>query len=89
VCGSADRRVLRRHRLGVLCANHAAVAGRRRLSVAELAAECYPAADRRSGERRRGDRRSHSERRRRVEVEWLLEGDRRRAPRRDTDPPYV
>jgi len=45
VCRTADKRVLRWHRLAggalvVLCANHAAIAGRRELPIEELRAEC-------------------------------------------------
>lgn len=68
VCGIADLRVLRRHKLRdgfvVLCANHAAIAGRRSLTLTELRGECAPPGDRRAGaERRQADRR-HVERRR-------------------------
>jgi len=60
--------VLRRHKLRdgfvVLCANHAAIAGRRTLSLTELRGECVPPGDRRGGiERRQTDRR-HTDRRR-------------------------
>jgi hypothetical protein len=76
VCGEADRRVLRRHKLAdvdtVLCANHAAIAGRRVLTAAELAAECFPAGDRRQTGRRSGDRRAVSARRERDGDAWLL-----------------
>lgn len=45
VCRTADKRVLRWHRLAggvwvVLCANHSAIAGRRPLELDELRAEC-------------------------------------------------
>jgi hypothetical protein len=44
VCGVADRRMLRARRLSegwrLLCANHAAVLGRRWLRVEDLVAEC-------------------------------------------------
>jgi hypothetical protein len=40
VCGTSDLRVLVRHRLGSLCANHAAVAGRREIGIDELRREC-------------------------------------------------
>ena len=44
VCSTADKRVLRWHRLAggfaVLCANHAAIAGRRALELDALRAEC-------------------------------------------------
>jgi hypothetical protein len=68
VCGIADVRVLRRHRLKdgivVLCANHAAIAGRRSITLTDLRTECAPAGDRRTGtERRRTDRRSTDRRR--------------------------
>lgn len=57
VCGIGDLRVLRRHALRsgvvVLCANHAAMAGRRSLTLTELRGECCPLGDRRSGEERR------------------------------------
>ena len=53
VCGIADLRVLRRHKLRdgfvVLCANHAAIAGRRSLTLTDLCAECAPPGDRRAG----------------------------------------
>lgn len=42
VCGMSDVRVLVRHRLGTLCANHAAVAGRREMAIEELRRECSP-----------------------------------------------
>lgn len=91
VCGLEDVRMLRRQTLGdgmaVLCANHAAVAGRRPITLAELAAECFAPADRRAADRRTGDRRDSRERRREIEVEWLLEGDRRQSGRRAADPP--
>lgn len=79
VCRCADVRVLRRHQLAdgwtVLCANHAAIAGRRAITLAELVVE--------SGDRRRGDRRTHRERRQRVVVEWLApDVDRRVGDRR-------
>jgi hypothetical protein len=68
VCGIADVRVLRRHKLRdgfvVLCANHAAIAGRRSIGITELRAECAPTGDRRTGtERREKDRRSVERRR--------------------------
>lgn len=68
VCSIADLRVLRRHKLRdgfvVLCANHAAIAGRRALTLTELRGECAPPGDRRAGaERRQADRR-HVDRRR-------------------------
>ena len=54
VCGIADLRVLRRHKLRdgfvVLCANHAAIAGRRTLTLTELRGECAPPGDRRAGQ---------------------------------------
>ena len=89
VCGLADKRMVRRHKLAdgwtVLCANHAAVAGRRPLKLEQLQAELAPSpGDRRQGtERRTADRRGHSERRVAVAVdEWLLEQDRRQDERR-------
>lgn len=94
MCAVADRRVLRRHRLAeglvTLCANHAAVAGRRPLTVEQLRAECYPLGDRRgSSERRSADRRVPGERRLRVDLAHLL-GDQvelRLTSRRTTDAP--
>jgi hypothetical protein len=68
VCGIADLRVLRRHKLRdgfvVLCANHAAIAGRRSLTLTDLCAECAPPGDRRAGAERRTSDRRHTERRR-------------------------
>ncbi|MCC6665668.1 MAG: hypothetical protein IT375_18075 [Polyangiaceae bacterium] len=68
VCGIADLRVLRRHKLRdgfvVLCANHAAIAGRRTLTLTELRGECAPPGDRRAGAERRQSDRRHVERRR-------------------------
>lgn len=68
VCGIADLRVLRRHKLRdgfvVLCANHAAIAGRRTLTLTELRGECAPPGDRRAGAERRTVERRHVERRR-------------------------
>jgi hypothetical protein len=68
VCGIADVRVLRRHRLRdglvVLCANHAAIAGRRSIGLTELRGECAPHGDRRGGVERRQAERRHVERRR-------------------------
>lgn len=56
VCGEADPRVLKRHRLAEgmlsLCANHSAVAGRRPITLAELMSETTTAGDRRGPERR-------------------------------------
>jgi hypothetical protein len=86
ICPQRDRRVLRRHKLAggmhTLCANHAAIAGRRPLTLAELEAECFPAGDRRSTDRRAGDRRTTSPRRVRVVLERLMDGDRREGDRR-------
>lgn len=87
VCGVADRRVLRRQAFRdgplVLCANHAAIAGRRRLSCAEFLEEMEASGDRRGlRERRLGvERRTDDDRRAFVEpVEFdAREGDRRRA----------
>jgi len=79
--------VLRLHRLDparrpvTLCANCQAVAGRRVLTVLELARELRPPGDRRGEPRRRGDRREPRDRRARVEVGHLLT-DRRSADRR-------
>lgn len=91
VCATADRRVLRRHQLvdgwTVLCANHAAVAGRRSISLLELRAEVSPEGDRRAADRRREDRRSPAQpRRARVDVDrLLLESERREVGRRGAD----
>jgi hypothetical protein len=86
VCGLDDKRMLRRHRLAgglvVLCANDAAVAGRRRLSLEELHAERFPAGDRRSGDRRRAPRRGLVERREGWDPAWELDADRRKDRRR-------
>jgi hypothetical protein len=94
VCGNRDLRVLRRHKVAqgpdeprvfmfvVLCANDAAIAGRRLLTLDELRAEVFPPEDRRRGDRRRGPRRAPRERRVRVDVERLIEGDRREGSRR-------
>ncbi len=88
ICGLEDKRLLRRHQLAdglvVLCANHAALAGRRQLSLDELAAECHPPGDRRSADRRRGDRRNHIERRQHWDAGWTLQ-DRRQHGRRAAD----
>jgi hypothetical protein len=48
----SDVRVLVRHRLGTLCANHAAVAGRREMGLEELRRECLGSDRRLSGDRR-------------------------------------
>jgi hypothetical protein len=81
--------VLRRHALAgvrvTLCANHAAVAGRRTLTLDELCAECFRPGDRRAEDRRAGDRRATTPRRDRVVVEVLVDGDRREASRRLDD----
>jgi len=87
VCGTTDARVLRRHRLAdglaTLCANDAAIAGRRPLTVAELRAEVFPAGDRRQGDRRRADRRNFGDdRRQRFDAARLLDGDTRQGDRR-------
>jgi hypothetical protein len=81
VCGIADARVLRRHRLKdglvVLCANHAAIAGRRGMTLTELRGECCPPGDRRAGsERRQNDRRTTTRRGKRASVG--TNGERRR-----------
>jgi hypothetical protein len=61
VCGTGDVRVLRLLRLvdGAVtaCANDAAIAGRRALTLAELRAERYPEGDRRADDRRLTNRR--------------------------------
>lgn len=86
VCAVGDPRVLRRHKLALgfetLCANHSAIAGRRRITLGELRAECFPSGDRRRTDRRHADRRGGPERRTRVDVERLLEGDSRKGGRR-------
>lgn len=93
-CGLEDRRVLRRHRLAdglaTLCANHAAIAGRRTLTLEALRAECYPPGDRRQGEQRRADRRAVGDRRTAPTVEQLLAvaDERRHAGRRAADAPF-
>lgn len=71
VCGARDPRVLRRVRLAdgsaaVLCANEAAILGRRALTLTELRAEVGPVV---------GDRRGGADRRR---VPVWVEQDRRR-----------
>lgn len=43
-CGCADGRVLKRHRLGTLCANCATIVGRRAVTLDELRAEVEPRA---------------------------------------------
>jgi hypothetical protein len=72
VCGINDVRVLRRHKLRdgfvVLCANHAAIAGRRSMTLTELRGECSPPGDRRSGTERRNADRRHTDRRRQTEA---------------------
>jgi hypothetical protein len=79
--------VLRRHVLAAsrstLCANHAAIAGRRKITLTELRAECYPPGDRRARERRKADRRTPSERRERQNVDALLGSERRGTRRRN------
>jgi hypothetical protein len=81
VCGTRDRRVLRRHKLAsgleTLCANDAAIAGRRVLTLAALRAERFPDGDRRGTDQRTGDRRTYAERRARLELAWIADGDRR------------
>ena len=80
--------MLRRHKLTdgavVLCANHAAVAGRRKLALAELKAECLPAEqDRRKVlDRRRSDRRQPADRRQSWDAAWELDQDQRQRDRR-------
>ena len=88
MCGIADRRLLRRHKLAegwaVLCANHAAIAGRRVLSLDALRAEVFPDGDRRQEERRAAGRRAPVARRQRVDV--TLSDDSRGLPgRRSSD----
>jgi hypothetical protein len=91
VCGLSDRRVLRRHVLTdgpvTLCANDAAIAGRRALSLEELELEVYPAGDRRGANRRQADRRAPATDRRTVlDVARLVaDADRRGAGRRASD----
>lgn len=86
ICHLRDQRVLRRVKLAAststLCANHAAIAGRRAITLTALRAECFPAGDRRQADRRTGDRRAPLERRRRVDVNKLLEEERRGKARR-------
>lgn len=86
VCGTGDRRVLRRHLLSggpvTLCANDSAIAGRRPLSLDQLRAEVRAPSDRRGQDRRRGDRRVPIVRRARVEVDGLLDDRRRIVDRR-------
>jgi hypothetical protein len=76
VCGIADRRVLRRHQLAdgatVLCANHAAIAGRRAITLVELQREVFPPHDRRQCGRRHDDRRTHRDRRELAGDGWLI-----------------
>lgn len=68
-----------------LCANCNVIAGKRPLTLAQLAAEVRPTGDRRrAGDRRRGDRRS-VEGDRRITAGRTGEGDRRRTGRRTTD----
>lgn len=94
VCGAADRRTLRRHKLAegivTLCANDAAVAGRRTLTLEQLRAEVLPQGDRRGPSRRRQDRRGSEgvrERRTRLDVSRMLDDDRRGPGlRRASDP---
>jgi hypothetical protein len=87
VCGIADVRVLRRHRLRdgfvVLCANHAAIAGRRSLTLTELRGECAPVGDRRSGSERRNNERRQNDRRR-AQAPPPAGSERRRGERRTT-----
>jgi hypothetical protein len=86
VCAVGDPRVLRRHKLALgfetLCANHSAIAGRRRITLGELRAECFPLGDRRRTDRRHADRRGGPERRTRTDVEKLLDGNARKGGRR-------
>ena len=92
LCGEEDPRVLRRHVFSdgdsVLCANHAAIAGRRKMTLPELQAECYPPGDRRQRGRRRYDRRT-AVRRERLSDTWLLgsETELRKTGRRTADEP--
>jgi hypothetical protein len=76
ICGTRDQRVLRRHVLAAststLCANHSAIAGRRKITLTELRAEVYPEGDRRHAERRRSDRRGPRERRQPLSVPGSL-----------------
>lgn len=82
-CGLADARVLRRHQLAdgwsTLCANDAAIAGRRPITLAQLRTERFPDGDRRRGDRRGGDRRDLQVRRVRVDLERLVADDDARA----------
>jgi len=89
VCGNQDPRVLGRRRLdgctwSTLCSNCSAVAGKRTLTVGELALEVRPPGDRRQQDRRGGADRRHLERRREVDVVRLLD-DRREGGRRGSD----
>lgn len=81
VCGATDRRMLRRTLLlqplgdarhETLCANHAAVVGRRTLSLEELRAELSAPGDRRQEDRRAGERRAPAPRRARADVRHLV-----------------
>jgi hypothetical protein len=66
-----------------LCANCAAIAGRRAIGLDELRLELHPPGDRRQADRRAADRRIPVDRRQRVEVEHLLsDADRRASGRR-------
>jgi hypothetical protein len=86
VCGIADARVLRRHKLKdglvVLCANHAAIAGRREVTLTELRGECCPPGDRRAGAERRREDRRHRTRRIKRETAGPNNERRRRSERR-------
>lgn len=81
-CTHADPRVLVRRRVGVemqtLCANCAAILGRRPITLDELRAEVLPPNDRRQSDRRRGaDRRAALDRRHLLDVTKMLDDDRR------------
>lgn len=93
VCGVSDVRMLRRHRLGEdgeemvsLCANHAAVAGRRKMTLRQLIAELSPGRDDRRNleSRRAGDRRKPAPRRASFEprLDEQRDDTERRASRR-------
>ena len=94
VCSVADPRVMVRRRMPVegaaltwrtLCANCNVIAGKRPLTLAELVLEVRPTGDRRrSGDRRRNDRRGHEGDRRFVDGRAGA-GDRRETGRRSAD----
>lgn len=82
-CSAGDPRVLVRRTIfgdvHTLCANCAAVLGRRRLSLLALREEIWPSWDRRQGDRRARDRRSPVGRRSPGVTDYVTPSEERRA----------